>query len=94
MGETAEHDMAHLPKLPFYGGIQSRMVIAVYGCPPRTHAIDQFAAVFQIDAYSLGPLHGKYGQWIYSRCIGMPKVVAIQTQHFVNGHSLPPSLYR
>jgi hypothetical protein len=57
MGEATEHDMGHAARLLQQGGIQDRVVIAVDGAPPGGHAVDQGAAVSQLQADAMGGHH-------------------------------------
>ena len=45
MGYAAKHDVTNFIDLVFCRGIQHRMVVAVDGAPPRSHAVDQLCAI-------------------------------------------------
>ena len=78
VGETAEHDMAHLFKLEDGGAVQARMVVAVHRRPPRRHAVKQPPAVFQGNRYPVGPLDRINRRGIGGGGIRMPDMAAVE----------------
>jgi hypothetical protein len=56
MCETAEHDVRHALELRCDGGADVGMVVAVACRPPRRDAVDELAAVGEVEANSVGAL--------------------------------------
>lgn len=61
MRKPSEHDVTHPTELQLGCGIEPWVIVAMDGSPPRAHAIDKFAPVFQIDAHALGAADGVNG---------------------------------
>lgn len=78
MGQSAEHDVAHLFELIFYRGVERGMVVAMYYAPPRRHAVDKSGSVGQDDLRPLCVVHDVGREWVMSACIRMPQVGAVK----------------
>src|SRR5690625_1311301 len=75
--------MAHAVDLLMHGLLDGRMTIAMDRAPPGGHAVDELAAIGQLQLHALGGYHGP------DRCrcghggIGMPKMLAVEAQSLV-----------
>ena len=54
MGEAAEHDVRHRLQLLLHGRLDVWVIVSVAGRPPRGDAVDQHAAIGQVDTGAFG----------------------------------------
>ena len=84
VGDATEHHVGHFVDLVLGRLVQTRVVVAVDRRPPGRHAVDQRAAVFQLQADSVGARHRVGGQRLGGGGIGVPEVVTVEIE--INGH--------
>ena len=77
MGEAAKHDMGHALELLAHGRIELRVTIAVDGRPPGGHAVDQLAAVGELQTAALGSHYRKHRRRIDQRAVRMPDMLTV-----------------
>ena len=85
--QSAEHDVRHLAELFRGCPVQRRMVVTVYGAPPRGHSLYQRLSAFQRNRCSVRPLHLIYRQRIGGRSVWMPQMLAVElrTAELISG---------
>ncbi len=83
MGQAAEHDMRQRLQLPVQRGVDVWMVVAMDGAPPGGHAIDQFPAVGESEAYPLCRNDREDRQVRAHGAVGMPDQLVIQFQQLL-----------
>ena len=89
--QSSKHHMRHVFQLFFDGPIQHRMIISMYGTPPRRHTVYQLRTVLQRNHTPFCPFYLIRRQRIDSRRIGMPQMLPVEVINtlFIT-HSPPP----
>ncbi len=81
--EPAEHHVRHPPELLSDGGVERGVAVAVDRAPPRGHAVDQLAAVRQLQAHALRRDDRQRRLRAGQRAVGMPDVLAVEREQCV-----------
>ena len=80
MGKSPEHHVGHFVQLLFYRFIEHGMVVSMYGAPPGSHAIDQFAAVAEFKINTFGGGNMIHGRRAIHRTVWVPDMFLVYFQ--------------
>ena len=78
MRESAEHDMRHRGDLLLRGCDQLRVRVAVASGPPAAHAVDEGAAVGEVEVHALGGLDQLGRNRRRDGAVWVPDVVGVE----------------
>ena len=93
MRKSSKHHMRHVFQLLFNRPIQYRMIISMYGTPPRRHTVYQFRTVFQRNDTPFCPFHLIRRQRVNGRRIGMPQMLPVEVINTLFISHNPPPLF-